>query len=98
MALKAALRHHPDLAFVKFLITGFKEGFHPAISAEPSISFECRNLQSAINDPSYVDRLLSKEIEQGNVICPLFYPIVAAAYEITNSTVNPFSYILIIFQ
>ncbi|XP_053178134.1 uncharacterized protein LOC128361632 [Scomber japonicus] len=74
MALKTALRHHPDPAFVEFLVTGFKEGFYPGISAEPSVSFECNNLQSAINDPSSVDRLLSKEIEQGFMIGPFSQP------------------------
>ncbi len=73
-ALRAALRNHPDTTFVEFLTKGFTKGFHPGIVIEPSISFTCKNLQSAINDPESVDRLLAAEVEQGFMIGPFAQP------------------------
>ncbi|XP_078017752.1 uncharacterized protein LOC144458670 [Epinephelus lanceolatus] len=73
-ALRAALRNHPDPTFVEFLTTGFTEGFHPGIAVEPSVSFTCKNLQSAINDPESIDRLLAAEVEQGFMIGPFAQP------------------------
>ena len=36
----------------------------------PSTSFICNNLQSAIREPEVVDRLLSREIDEGYMIGP----------------------------
>ena len=66
--LAEALRNHPDPVFVQFLIKGFEEGFHPRLSTQPSISFEIKNLQSAITELESVDRLLAKEVKEGFMI------------------------------
>ncbi|XP_061585356.1 uncharacterized protein LOC133450379 [Cololabis saira] len=73
-ALGVALRNHPNPCFVKFLVKGFSEGFHPGIISSPSSSYECKNLLSAINEPESVDRLLAKEVKEGFMIGPFPHP------------------------
>ncbi|XP_072306544.1 uncharacterized protein [Eucyclogobius newberryi] len=73
-ALSKALQDHPDPEFVRFLITGFSEGFRPSLISLPSTSFTCKNLQSALKEPGVVDSLLAKEVKDGHMIGPFTNP------------------------
>ncbi|XP_049453891.1 uncharacterized protein LOC125901914 [Epinephelus fuscoguttatus] len=69
-----ALRNHSDPAFVDFLVNGFRNGFHPGLAVLPSLSFECKNLQSATNEPETVDQGPAKEVSDGFMIGPFAHP------------------------
>ncbi len=73
-ALAAALRNHPDPAFVQFFIRGIQKGFHPGLSVSPLSSVECINQQSAMNDPEAVENLLAKEVREGFMIGLFTHP------------------------
>lgn len=69
-ALKSALAGHPDKDFVNLLTTGLSEGFDTGFQTLPSNSFECKNLKSAMMDPSAVTDLVGKELERGYLLGP----------------------------
>ncbi|XP_044217636.1 uncharacterized protein LOC122989025 [Thunnus albacares] len=73
-ALATALQNHPDTQFVNFLIQGFTYGFHPGLQAIPESTHICNNLQSALSEPTTVDRLLQKEVDDAFMIGPFSSP------------------------
>jgi hypothetical protein len=68
------LHDHPDQKFVSTLVSGLKEGFHTGIHPLPTISYICKNLQSALRNPETVTKLLQDEIDKGFVIGPFKEP------------------------
>lgn len=72
--LETELHGYPDKDFVKYLITGLREGFDTGLTAVPSVSFQCPNLLSAKRDPSTVDTLLEGEVQKGYLLGPFSTP------------------------
>jgi len=68
--LELELVNHPDREFVTELITGLRNGFHMKISNSPTISLECKNLQSALLQPDVVDNLIADELKKGYMVGP----------------------------
>eukprot|EP00064_Thunnus_orientalis_P024128 superscaffoldBa00009934_g24404 len=73
-ALATALQNHPDTQFVNFLIQGFTYGFHLGLQSTPESTHICNNLQSALSEPTTIDRLLQKEVDDAFMICPFSSP------------------------
>lgn len=69
-ALSAALSDHPNKCWVKYLITGLMQGFLAGLCCLPKVSHVCKNLRSALAEPSTVDELLAKEMRKGHLIGP----------------------------
>lgn len=61
---------HPNRCFVNYLLTGLVQGFFAGLLRFPAVSFKCKNLLSAMNEPEIVDALLEKEVEKGFMIGP----------------------------
>ena len=68
--LSQELKHHPDRKFVASLLSGLQSGFHTGFSDLPRDSFICKNLQSAVKDPSSVSALISTELQKGFLLGP----------------------------
>jgi hypothetical protein len=70
--LEFELRHHPDRDFVNHLVSGLRHGFDIFMGDDISLdsSYECRNLQSARENPEIVDELLMTEVQKGFVRGP----------------------------
>lgn len=73
-AFEQELRTHPDKAFVAYLISGLKEGFHTGIHTPPATSFICRNLRSALANPEAVSAAIKSELDKGYLIGPFDQP------------------------
>ncbi|XP_042251963.1 uncharacterized protein LOC121886109 [Thunnus maccoyii] len=76
---RATCPHNPTkqqlyTQFVNFLIQGFIYGFHPGLQAMPESTHICNNLQSALSEPTTVDRLLQKEVDDAFMIGPFSSP------------------------
>ena len=76
-AWSRALRHHPDQEFVRYILQGIRQGFHIGFDRQ---AIQCRsakrNMLSAEQNPSVVERYLQKEREAGRIVGPLPHPIV----------------------
>ena len=64
---------HPDQTFVQYLVSGLRHGFDLGYFG-PDISRICRNLYSALNNPSAVDAYLTGEIQEGRIYGPFSAP------------------------
>ena len=68
--LAKELEPHPDSQFVSYLLDGFTNGFDTKVSQIDIPIKECKNLQSALKQPSVVDTLVQKEVEKGFLAGP----------------------------
>ncbi|XP_033724564.1 uncharacterized protein LOC117314606 [Pecten maximus] len=68
--LAEELQNHPDRHFVDYLIEGLKQGFDTKVSTTSLPTKECKNLQSANNNATIVDTLISSELEKGFLCGP----------------------------
>ena len=68
--LSEALSGHPNRCFVKYLLTGLREGFMAGVECVPTVTQVCNNLQSALREPDVVDALLAKETGKGYLLGP----------------------------
>lgn len=68
--MKQELKYFPDSETKQFLLHGFTYGFHSGISNLPAFSFHCKNLRSAISQPTIVAELIAKELKNGYLIGP----------------------------
>lgn len=64
------LEGHPDRDFVKYLVTGFVDGFDPGISHLPQLTTECKNNMSAKLRPAVVETLIQSEVDKGFLLGP----------------------------
>lgn len=65
-----ALRLHPDRAFVRFLLKGFKEGFRIGFHRPAPLQSASRNMGSALQHPDVVQRYLDKECSMNRMLGP----------------------------
>ena len=68
--LALELRAHPHRAFVDYLLSGLRHGFHTGIEALPHISQQGLNLRSARRFPTLVTQLLQDEVASGFLLGP----------------------------
>ena len=71
--LRAALEGYPNIEFKNCLVQGLEQGFHTGLKYLPKQSFECKNLKSAISQPSVVLDLIQTEITKGYLCGPYTY-------------------------
>jgi hypothetical protein len=71
--LQVELANHPDKDFVKYLIDGLRNGFDIFMGDDVNIdiSYECRNLKTAREDPHTVEQLINTEVKKGYLVGPL---------------------------
>jgi len=74
LILEKELTHHPDPAFVRYLIDGFQTGFHTGVSNTNLPTFHCKNLLSARRDPETVSNILTTELLKGYLLGPFSKP------------------------
>ncbi|CAC5373070.1 unnamed protein product [Mytilus coruscus] len=70
--LSEYLIDHPDYEFKQYLIEGLRSGFHTGLMTLPSSSIICKNLKSALSNPSCVSELLHSELFFGFLRCGEF--------------------------
>ena len=65
-----ALAAHPDRAFVRFLISGIREGFRIGCHRSIQLRSASRNMHSASEHPEVVQAYLEKECALGRMLAP----------------------------
>ena len=71
-AWRVCLQHHPDSAFVHYIISGLTQGFRIGFSYhDHSCSPATSNHPSAIEHPSVISESLNTEVMKGRLIGPL---------------------------
>ena len=68
--LETELQLYPDRAFVNYLLSGLRSGFHTGIKEVPTVTHEGNNLRTARRSPDIVTKLLQEEVDQGFLISP----------------------------
>ena len=69
---QAQLHTYPDQAFCQYLLDGFTHGFHIGYNyANHECQAARRNMASAMENPTIVDKYLAKENELGRIIGPI---------------------------
>ncbi|VDH90181.1 Hypothetical predicted protein [Mytilus galloprovincialis] len=81
--LSKHLIDHPDPDFKQYLIDGLSSGFHTGLLTLPSSSIICKNLKSALSNPSCVSELLQSEVSKGYLLGPF------DSIPYTNFRINP---------
>ncbi|VDI15265.1 Hypothetical predicted protein [Mytilus galloprovincialis] len=81
--LSKHLLDHPDPDFKQYLIDGLSSGFHTGLMTLPSSSIICKNLKSALSNPSCVSELLQSEVSKGYLLGPF------DSIPYTNFHINP---------
>ncbi|CAG2224015.1 unnamed protein product [Mytilus edulis] len=77
------LENHPNKEFKNYLVSGLSQGFSTGITTLPSKSIECKNLRSALSQPTHVLKLIETEVEKGYLEGPFdFIPF-------THYRINP---------
>ena len=72
LVLRKWLGQHPDMAYAEYLHQGQEEGFHIGFKhGECACTSAKSNMQSALVNPTVVDKYLEKEVGLGRVIGPL---------------------------
>jgi hypothetical protein len=69
---------HPDRDFVHYLINGLTNGFDTLVANTTLPTKECKNLQSARNQPEAVDALITSDVMNGFLSGPFTRPPFAA--------------------
>ncbi|CAG2198330.1 unnamed protein product [Mytilus edulis] len=81
--LSKHLIDHPDPNFKQYLFDGLSSGFHTGLMTLPSSSIICKNLKSALLNPSCVSELLQSEVPKGYLLGPF------DSIPYTNFRINP---------
>ncbi len=68
------LSSHPDREFVNYLCNGLLEGFDTLVSTTDLPKKEWTNLQSALSQPSAVDKLIDEELKNNFLQGPFDKP------------------------
>ena len=69
-AWATALETHPDRAFVRYLLTGIREGFRIGFHRSVPLHSASRNMHSAREQPTVVQAYLGKECALGRMLGP----------------------------
>ena len=69
-ACASALTADPDRAFVRFLLSGIKEGFRISFRRPAPLHSASRNMQSALDHPDVVQAYLDSECYRGRMLGP----------------------------
>lgn len=72
--LRFELRGHPNQEFVQELCSGLDHGFDCRISVLDLPTKECKNLRTAIQNPSDAQELINSEVNKGYLLGPFTYP------------------------
>lgn len=59
---------------MRYLVNGLTDGFHTGLYELPSRPYECKNLQSALQNPEAVDSAIADELQKGYIIGPFKVP------------------------
>ncbi len=70
-AWEAALVHHPDRAFVSYIIRGLGEGFRTGFQWGAPLESATSNMLSTRLRPGLIEEYISKELGKGRMIGPL---------------------------
>ena len=69
-AWEIALHDHPDRAYVRFLLTGIKEGFRIGFNQSAPLQSATANMPSALEHPQVVRKYLKEELGRGRLLGP----------------------------
>lgn len=70
------LRYHPDRDYVRYILTGIKQGFCIGVEEGVPLKSAGRNMLSAKKNPQIIEEYIQKEAAQGNIMGP--FPVQTA--------------------